>query len=175
MSIQEEKQRRLTVAQENEKTIANNNKKESKRKKKAEKKALEKSSPSKNDSQNKDVPTSKAKIIDDYSEKKRNSNGVCGLLCRVITSLIMWSLFFAFLTIVIFAIFPLYDEQRSNEIFKYMETQTGLPIKQYHHEGIRLLKTFIDKAKLWTNHTRNYLEKTYQEYFLEETSQKKKI
>lgn len=81
----------------------------------------------------------------------------------------MWSAFFALLTITILAVFPLYDEQRSEEVFKYVETQAGIPLKVYHHEGIRLLETFIDKTKLWTNHTRDFIEKTYQQYFLEKT------
>lgn len=85
----------------------------------------------------------------------------------------MWSAFFALLTITIVAVFPLYDEQRSEEIFKYVETQSGVPLKYYHHEGIRLLETFIDKTKLWTNHTRVFVEKTYQQYFFDETSEKK--
>ena len=106
------------------------------------------------------------------------TGGVCSMLCRAFTSLIMWSAFFALFTITALAIFPIYDEQRSEEFFKYAETQTGIPLKYYHHEGIRLLETFMDSAKLWTNHTRGLIEKTYREYFVEQattTSDKKEF
>jgi hypothetical protein len=86
----------------------------------------------------------------------------------------MWSAFFALLTITIIAVFPLYDEQRAEELFRYIEIQMGVPLKYYHYESIRFMEIFIHKTKLWTNYTRELLEQTYQEYVLEATSDEQK-
>ncbi|XP_031783610.1 leucine-rich repeat-containing protein 59 [Nasonia vitripennis] len=174
-TINEEKQRRLTAVQEIEKTTASNKKEAKKKKKNAEKKAAEKEkSPivKKEPPQEKNsVPKSPKSKVDEHSSKRKDSNaGVFSLLCRAFISLIMWSVFFALLAITVLAVFPMYNEQQSEEIFKYVEVQTGVPLKHYHHEGIRLLESFIDKTKLWTNHTRELVEKTYQQYFLDESA-----
>ena len=76
----------------------------------------------------------------------------------------MWSAFFALLTVLVIAIFPLYDQRRSEEVFRYVESQTGVPLKQYHIEGTKMFEIFIDKTKLWTNHTREFIARTTKEY-----------
>ncbi|XP_014209750.1 leucine-rich repeat-containing protein 59 [Copidosoma floridanum] len=175
VTVEEEKQRRLTAVQETEKTTPSS-KKESKKKKKAEKKVSEKASPSaKKDVQEKNytqVPP-KVKIVNDHYVKKKNSNGVCSLLCYVFMSLIKWTLLFVLLAITIFAVFPYFYPKPADEFFNYVETETGLQLKPYHLNIVAMSEVFIDNANQWTNHIRDYLEKTYEEYFLEEPSQEK--
>ncbi|XP_058790567.1 leucine-rich repeat-containing protein 59-like isoform X2 [Phymastichus coffea] len=180
MTIDEEKQRRLTAVQEVEKAAASSKKEAKKKKKGAEKKITNKEkSPNAKKEQiqekNNISKSPKSKTTNERSIKSRNSSGgVFSLLCKAFTSLIMWSAFFTLLTITIVTVLPLYDEQKSEEIFKEIEIRTGIPVKHYHHEGIKLLETFIVKTKLWTNHTREKLEKTYQQYFIEEPFTNKK-
>ncbi|KAJ8667980.1 hypothetical protein QAD02_009643 [Eretmocerus hayati] len=172
VSIEEEKQRRLNVVQEVEKSVSHSKKEAKKAKKNAEKKASagDKSPLLKKEQSLEKSASQSPKFKTSRESPESESNlktGIIVFLCRVFVSLVMWLALFPLLSITVLAIFPLYDEQRAEELFKFIETESGIPFKSYHQEGIRLLEMVFDQARLYTNHAREVIEKTYQQYFLQ--------
>ena len=58
-------------------------------------------------------------------------------------------------------VLQIYNTKLSEEIFKFAETQSGVPLKTYHQESIILIQEFIKNTTLWIEHVKLDLERVF--------------
>ncbi|XP_051161963.1 leucine-rich repeat-containing protein 59 [Leptopilina boulardi] len=171
LTIEEEKQRRINAISEAEKTVAP--KKEGKKKKKnAEKiKAKENIKSQSFGEKIDETDQNDGKYFSvNESQKRKSKNtkggGICSTLCRSLLFLFLWTIFFCLLIVLGTVVFPVFDNQRTQETIRYLETETGLPISHYQQIGKKTMEKFINDTTVWSNKLRVIVQDYYKQYFL---------
>ncbi|XP_033221426.1 leucine-rich repeat-containing protein 59-like [Belonocnema kinseyi] len=178
LTVEEEKQRRITA--ETEKAVAT--KKEGKKKKKTAEKAKTKGntetdvvSEQKEETEQNDTIVSKPSESTENQKSDKKKDGMSSLLCKAIVFLLIWAVFFSLMIILAVAIFPIYDERRSDAAFRYLETEVGLPVRHYRQVGKNMFEKFVTDTIVWTNYTRTLVEGYYNQYFMQDAAQTKNV
>lgn len=121
------------------------------------------------------LTTTRSKADNKYTKKSTTrKGGVVSALCRTFTLLIIWLIILSFLSALTIAILPLIDKPRSDTLTKYLELQTGLPVKQYQQLGTKYVEMWTDNAVLLANRTQIFVKDTFAYYFEEVLTTSKK-
>lgn len=73
-------------------------------------------------------------------------------LCRILTSLILWTVIFGIVFGSLIIILPLYNKELSRTIMDYIEKHTGIFLKTYQRYGTKLLQNKSQVLMKWIKH-----------------------
>ncbi|XP_035720020.1 leucine-rich repeat-containing protein 59-like [Vespa mandarinia] len=176
-SVEEEKLRRLNAKLNKMSVVANKDndndttKKESKKKKK--KKHTDKEV-EKNLNKNKsEVECKVSENIEDKMDSSKETfneqnqkHCISAALCRILTSLFLWTVMFGIVFGSLIIILPLYNKELSYTIMDYIEKHTGIFLKTYQRYGTELLQNKSQILMKWMNHACKTINDIYNGYNL---------
>ncbi|KAL2743028.1 leucine-rich repeat-containing protein 59-like [Vespula maculifrons] len=175
-SVEEEKLRRLNAMSNKMSVLANKNndngtiKKESKKKKKkkhAEKEVEKNLNKNKSEveckvSENIDKMDSSKETFNEQNKK----NCISAALCKILTSLFLWTVIFGITFGSLIIILPIYNKELSYTIMDYIEKHTGIFLKTYQRYGTELLQNKSQILMKWMNHACKTINDIYNGYNL---------
>ncbi|XP_043461234.1 leucine-rich repeat-containing protein 59 [Leptopilina heterotoma] len=178
LTVEEEKQRRINAISEAEKVIVP--KKEGKKKKKTSEKMkvkgnidLQSSNQKFDDTEQNDGKFFSMNDSEQRKSKNTKGRGICSSLCKSLLFLLLWTIFFCLLIVLGTIVFPVFDNQRTQETIRYLETETGLPIRHYQQIGKNTMGKVINETLVWTDKLKEILQDYYKQFFLYESNLKK--
>ncbi|CAB0029373.1 unnamed protein product [Trichogramma brassicae] len=91
--------------------------------------------------------------------------GTCYSLCQIFYQAVLLSIVIMLLAVLFVAVFPVYNYEKSEEFFTYVEKHFDFPLKGIRHEIIKLAKAFPVIMEDWINTAILYLKELYNRYF----------
>ncbi|XP_014230545.1 leucine-rich repeat-containing protein 59 [Trichogramma pretiosum] len=169
VTIEEEKLRRLTAAQESEKVVVTTEKKHKKKKhkkKNADKDKIINEGDEVSAQDDKDNGLVKETSLNEFHNNNNFSiGGTCYSLCQIFYQAVLLSIVIMLLAVLFVAVFPVYNYEKSEEFFTYVEKHFDFPLKGIRHEIIKLAKAFPVIMEDWINTAILYLKELYNRYF----------